>query len=891
MIQEGRQVNGNPVAVPEETELFIDGSLGVGTDQPPLVRPGEHAQWCTDIEKFFRLLYRRGDVWEVRAFSCPIFPGATKRKTASGYFNHPGVAARQAKHIDATRQPPGVYSTLNPVQHDLIARSKNRIEDEAKNTVTDDQIVCRRWLLLDIDPVRPAGVSATTAETKAAVSLAKQIREELSDEGWPQPLRGISGGGAYLLYRIDLPNDDAATDLVKRVLHGLANWFDRPAAKIDRNCFNASRSLRIFGTLNRKGDSTDERPHRVAMFLLPSGELKLVSREQLEAVAASPAEMRAAASQVKRQPTQTSNTRSARYGIGQQSAIERCRKYVEKMPPAVSGQGGHGQTLAAACECFRFGLDDHDAARVLGEYNLRCDPPWSDRDLDHKLSDARQKVEAAGEFGMRSQAAEPSIRSRPTTASESSSQQSAAVAELDGDYPLENPQNRTDTANGRRFVARHGERVRWCEPWKKWLIWDGRRWLIDSQREAEALAKEVADVIWEELSSAMYGASASEAGAFLKFATATASARGIDHMLAMARSEPGVPVLPESLDTHAWLINLQNCTLDLKTGQRREHRKSDLLTKIAPVVFDPTARSQRWEDFVAEIMGGDTDLIGFLQRLAGYWLTGSVRDHILPIFYGSGGNGKSVYLATMEAMLGSSYAMHAPRDLLMMKRHESHPTERADLFGKRLVCCVEAQAGSHFDESLTKELTGGDRIRARRMREDHWEFEASHKLVLSANYRPVVRGTDNGIWRRIRLVPFTVTIPPEHQDLKLAESLRLELSGIFNWCLQGCMDWQQHGLMEPASVLAATQDYRESCDTLKDFFDECCLIEQQLKVSPGRLYAAYEAWCKANGHAPDNNTVFGRKLTERGFLPDKIGGTRYRLGITLLAVPNQDQTF
>ena len=358
--------------------------------------------------------------------------------------------------------------------------------------------------------------------------------------------------------------------------------------------------------------------------------------------------------------------------------------------------------------------------------------------------------------------------------------------------------------------------------------------------------------------------------------------------MALSRSEPGISILPEILDVDPWLLNVQNGTIDLKTGQRREHRKADLLTKIAPIIYNPNATSPLWESFLAEIMGGDVQMIEFLRRLCGYWLTGSVQDHILPIFYGVGANGKSVFLAAIQALLGPDYSMHAPRDLLMIKHQKSHPTELADLHGKRIVCCVEAQAGCHFDESLIKELTGGDRIRARRMKEDFWEFSPSHKLVLSSNYRPVVRGTDHGIWRRLRLVPFTVIIPVERRDTGLINKLRLELSGIFNWCLQGCIDWQQYGLAEPESVLLATGAYRDACDVLNHFFEECCLLDPGVKVQSGRLYDAYLAWCKTNGHDPDNSTVFGRKLTERQLVGDKVGGVRFRLGITLLAVPNSD---
>jgi putative DNA primase/helicase len=224
----------------------------------------------------------------------------------------------------------------------------------------------------------------------------------------------------------------------------------------------------------------------------------------------------------------------------------------------------------------------------------------------------------------------------------------------------------------------------------------------------------------------------------------------------------------------------------------------------------------------------------------------------------------------------------------MVKRHEAHPTERADLFGKRLVTCIETEAGRRLAESLVKELTGGDAIRARRMREDHWQFLPSHKLVIAANHRPVVYGTDNGIWRRLRLVPFNVTIPPERQDKGLAERLRKELPGILTWCLAGCREWLERGLAEPPIVLGATDGYREEQDVLADFLADCCIVDPHERVSAGRLYAAYAEWCRGNGHDADNSTVFGRKLGERGYPVEKIGGQKIRRGIGLLAVQGGD---
>jgi putative DNA primase/helicase len=461
-------------------------------------------------------------------------------------------------------------------------------------------------------------------------------------------------------------------------------------------------------------------------------------------------------------------------------------------------------------------------------------------------------------------------------------QDSPAVAEITSQS------SRTELANAQRFIDLHGEKLRYVPAWDKWLVWRGTHWQIDDGCQIETLARDVVEQVWTGVELNMRLVERSEATSMVSFARATASANGMANFLKLARSEPGIPIQPSELDKNEWLLNVENGTIDLRTGKRRAHDKRDFITKIAPVLHTEHRTSETWERFVAEIMAGDAELIGFLQRLCGYWLTGSIRDHVLPIFHGTGANGKSVFLGTIEAMLGTDYAMHAPPDLLMVKRHEAHPTERADLFGKRLVTCIETEAGRRLAESLVKELTGGDAIRARRMREDHWQFTPSHKLVIAANHRPIVYGTDNGIWRRLRLVPFNVTIPPERQDKQLADKLKRELNGVLTWCIRGCLEWQAKGLAEPSIVMGATDVYREEQDVFADFLEDCCLLDCNATIGGGRLYKAYQEWCKASGHDPDNSTVFGRKLSERGLPSRKTEHGKLRLGVALLTVPKRE---
>lgn len=425
----------------------------------------------------------------------------------------------------------------------------------------------------------------------------------------------------------------------------------------------------------------------------------------------------------------------------------------------------------------------------------------------------------------------------------------------------------TDLANAERLVRWHGGDIRFVSAWGRWLAWDGRRWVLEG---ADALvtrlaiattrrmlgeaqrARTAAELVMAEGGDAADKAKLQRAESAVAWALKSQDARRINAMISLAKASKRIAIKHDQLDANHCLLNLNNGTLDLVSGKLRPHRRADLCTKLAPVAYDPTATAPTWEAFLDRAMGGNVELVGFLRRCAGYALTGLIREHMLVFFYGEGGNGKSTTLAQFHAMLGD-YAAVAPRGLLFTTRNQQHPTELAGLYRARFVTCAEIEEGRTIDEAKVKDLTGGDEISTRRMNEDFWAYKPTHKLFLAGNHKPVVRGTDAGIWRRIRLVPWTVQIPESEQDPALPAKLSAELPGILAWAVRGCAEWQAHGLGDPIEVREATAAFREESDPLGEFFSLRCMFEEDGRVTRKMLRCAYEEFAVENGikHALD----------------------------------------
>lgn len=434
----------------------------------------------------------------------------------------------------------------------------------------------------------------------------------------------------------------------------------------------------------------------------------------------------------------------------------------------------------------------------------------------------------------------------------------------------------TDMGNARRLVARHGERLRYVPEWG-WLVCDGTRFRKDSAGQVEQLAKETVRQIYCE---AARGTVRTEREAIATHAKRSESRSRIRDLISLASTEVEVVARPEDFDRDPLVLNCLNGTLDLRTGQLREHRRSDLITKLAPVSYDPTATAPLWEKFLGRIMGGNKRLIRFLQKCSGYGLTGDTREQVIIILYGTGSNGKTTFLRINADLLGD-YAKWTPATTLLAQRGESIPNDIARLQGARFVIATETEQNRRLNESLVKAVTGGDIIAARFLHKEFFEFQPQFKVFLGTNHKPEIRGQDHAIWRRIRLIPFTETIPDEEQDRKLPEKLQEELPGILNWALEGCTAWLEEGLQEPQEVVQATLDYRTESDILGEWIDDRCVITPMATASAAGLYQSYRSWCDESGQKPLPKRWFGARLAERGLDSVRTARARSWIGIGL----------
>lgn len=428
--------------------------------------------------------------------------------------------------------------------------------------------------------------------------------------------------------------------------------------------------------------------------------------------------------------------------------------------------------------------------------------------------------------------------------------------------------NLTDMGNAERLIARFGDEMLYCRAWKSWVTWDGTRWQMDETGAVERMAKMTVRMIPDEAPT-----KGKKRDAVLKHAIKSESASRLEAMVRVARSDEKVITKPDTFDTDTWLLNCQNCLIDLRDMRVMPHQKEHRLMKQVQAFYDPKAKAPTWEKFLHKVMAGNENLIAFLQRAIGYSLTGETREQVIFFLHGRGSNGKSTMLETLRYVLGD-YSKNTPTSTLMRRGDSSSVNnDIARLPGVRLVTAIETDDNQQLSEATVKAITGGDTITTRFLFSEFFEFKPAFKVFLACNHKPVITGVDNGIWRRIRLIPFSVIFEEHEKDMTLPFKLQAEASGILNWALQGCAAWQKNGLGVPPEVADAVNEYRGEMDVLAGFLNDRCVINRNAVAPAIDLYEAYTEWADSNGERAQSQRTFGMKLSERGFEKRRSGQT------------------
>jgi len=439
----------------------------------------------------------------------------------------------------------------------------------------------------------------------------------------------------------------------------------------------------------------------------------------------------------------------------------------------------------------------------------------------------------------------------------------------------------TDTTNAYRLLAKYGKDIRYNALWKKWLVWNGSHWEMDDGYLIHDKGLHIIRGIYDEL---LKTADYRDRLDIEKHAMQSESARRRKALIEVASWIPELNIKTDCLDKDPWLFNVKNGTIDLRTGEFREQRQEDYITRIANVEYDQNADCPAWKQFIMEIMNYHTDLIHFIQNAVGWSITGDTSEQTMFILFGTGANGKSTFLNTVMNLLGD-YAIATPTETFMRKKGEQITNDIARLRGTRFVTTTEAEHGRRLSEPLIKQITGNDRMTARFLYGEFFNFVPTFKIWMATNHKPVIKGTDHGIWRRIKLIPFTTRIEEEKQDKHLEQKLMLEGPGILNWLVEGAKRWCNEGLKTPTVIIRATDEYRAEMDVIGNFIKERCMQKPGVSIRARELFKCYQGWCDENNEHAVSERFLGLRLKEMGFDQKRMNDGRYWQGIQIRAQP------
>jgi P4 family phage/plasmid primase-like protien len=805
-----------------------------------------------------------GECIEVRMFD------KNKNLVVAGWFDNPDImakrialAARDGVRGDTSYKfiQDNIYWTINPVNDALLSRQPKNTLQFVKDTTSDNNITRRCWLPFDVDPIRPSGVSATKQERALARDVINDIFLKLEEMGFTENMYvgGTSGNGYHCVMRIDLPNDDDSRELLRDCLKGLNTLVGTAKVDIDLKVFNAARILKAYGTIARKGVNDAVRPWRLSKLVHVPEHVEVAPRELLAKLADI--------------APKGNNPRRAIENRPQGPwAAENTQKYIDKGTDwdCIREDGGKSNEVCRwKGNCV---LDDNHKDAVI---ILHTDGWWSYGCFHSSCSHFQHEQFKAFWAERKGKYKYPTIREKLSSIVAEGLSKGFNCEEFieSPESPKEIPlYNLTDAGNMERLVWRYKNTFLYC-PQRDWFAWDGSRWQPDATRAITGAAlATVRKIVDDELDRTCEGYDThTEEGqkkigaienAYREWQKGSESRMRLTAMIELAESF--IPLDLKQFDSDNMLFNCANGTIDLRTGEVHEHRRENYLTNISPVEYDPSATCPLWLSFLGDVTAGNDELIRYLQRAIGYSLTGLTVEHCMFLLYGTGRNGKSTFLEVIRHLMGGYGKVAHMGSFLAHKFDDNIPNDLAMLHASRFVFATESDDGKRLAESKIKQITGGDTISARFLRKEFFEFRPQFKIWLGTNYKPTIYGTDEGIWRRIKLIPFNVYIPDSKMDETLTGKLKSESSGILNWALQGLDEYRRNGMMEPSIVTASTDEYRGSQDWMTRFLEEVTEPSTTDSVRARKLYETYVNWCDKTGEYKLKEQKFAEGMQQKG---------------------------
>ena len=838
-------------------------------------------------------------VFEIRTFNTDAGGGGVDE---IGYFNNAAKLVKDALTASSRETCKGVFITLNPVNPSKLSEAPNTLLHGLGSATKDNDILCRRHLLVDIDPIRTSGTNSHESEHNAALERGKAISQQLTAKGWPEPLIGSSGNGCGVTYRLpDLPNDDSSTRLIEAVLKSLSKKFsDEYSVKVDAVVGNASRVCKLYGTKVRKGYHSEQRPHRYSEIISAPNALQAVSVEQLTLLAGI--------------VPGTSLSNAGAQAVASDRQVEENRRNMDAFVAMhgisitagpISDDGGYQWKL----ECCPFNPahrspDSFLYVKPVYGYGFHC----SHDSCRGKRWDAFQ----AHYEPFRNLPAPPSTTPSPTPAPISSTVQAIPTAptvqtmttlqtstptpavpalRVIPDLLLQGGTTTfNDTGNAERIRLFAGDNILWSKDEKSWYVWDGRRYEKNNLAAKGMAEKAIRAFLIQcvHLSD------------FLKFAVKSLDQSRLANALEGLKHHVAIDVSAFDKDRH--LLSCLNGTVNLRTGELREHRQGDRITKLVPHNYDPAATAPAFLKFLREILPEPTQqgqgmlrdvnvpsptLIECIQIALGSAITGEVSHKSMVICHGAtGNNGKTTLLHAVSKVIPEHSTRVMINSLMVSFQGEDNNSlaDMADLLGSRFVFTSEPKEGQHLNAAKIKQIVSGeDTIKTARKYENTIQFTATHTLFMDCNQLPVISGSDRAMWSRMYCIPFNVEIPENRIDSSLPEKLQREAAGILAWQVAGAMKFYQQGgrLSHHASSEDAKRDWQEETDIVKPFLDDMCTVDPSnpsLVYKSSDLWAAYVTW---SDRQPDHKRLsqigFAANLLSKGLPKDRIGSSRTRV--------------